>query len=181
MTPAFLDTETTGLRVEQGHRIIEIGVVIYDTEPERGSWCHTHQWRLWPDGHPIEPGAEAVHGIALDELRGKPRFGDIVDQLLDTVRGREVVIHNDTFDLGFLDAELARIGREPFATHCARVTCAVAASRRVWPDQSASLDALCDRLGVDRSARAEHHGALLDADLLAQCWMREWVGRVGHG
>lgn len=184
MTPlAFLDTETTGLRVENGHRIIEIGIVTHDWEPAYpGSRVgrtviDTHVTRvnpIEPDGtqHPIEAGAQAVHGITLDMLRGEPRFASVVDWLLKHVRGRSVVIHNAPFDVGFLDAELARVGCGPFAIWCRGVICSRERSKRTWPDQSASLNALCDRLGVNRAARDHAHGALLDAELLAECWMR---------
>ena len=163
-----LDVETTGLSATRGHRIIEIGCVeIIDRETTgRVFWRHVDPER------DIDPGAFEVHGIGREKLRGKPKFADVADRLLEFVRDAEVLIHNAKFDLSFLDAELRRAGRaESFRECCRKVTDTLTMARRMFPGSSRRLDDLCDMLGVDRSGRTQH-GALLDAKLLAQVYLR---------
>ncbi len=173
-----LDTETTGLEHADGHRIIEIGCLeIYD---RRVTDRHFHVF-LNPDRE-IESGALQVHGISNEFLADKPRFGDIVDEFLDFIAGAELIIHNAPFDVGFLNAELARLDRpEPVAIEdVASVLDTVVLARELHPGQRVSLDALCKRYEVDNSGR-DLHGALLDAELLAGVYLAMTGGQVALG
>lgn len=161
-----LDTETTGLEPRDGHRIIEIGVI--EILGRRVTENRLHRY-LDPERE-SDPGALKVHGLTSDFLAGKPRFAEVADELLAWVQDAEVIIHNAPFDLGFLDAELARLGRAPFASHCAKVTDSLRLARELHPGKRNSLDALCERLGVSNSHRTLH-GALLDAELLAEVYL----------
>lgn len=168
-----LDTETTGLEAERGHRIIEIGCVeLVDRRPSG----RTFQRYLNPE-RAIDAGAIAVHGITNEFLADKPRFADVAEDFLAFIDGAEVLAHNAAFDVGFLDAELARVegdlGR--VADH-ATVVDTLALARQKYPGQKNTLDALCKRLGVDNSQR-EMHGALLDAHLLADVWIAMTAGQ----
>jgi DNA polymerase-3 subunit epsilon len=160
-----LDTETTGLEVTQGHRIIEIACVeLFDRRPTGRNF---HRY-LNPERE-IDPGAIQVHGLTADFLADKPRFADIADELVEFLEGAELLIHNAPFDVGFLDAEFAQIGRPGIATVCP-VTDTLAMAREMHPGKRNSLDALCERYQVDNSRRSLH-GALLDAQLLADVWL----------
>lgn len=161
-----LDTETTGLEVDQGHRIIEIGCV--ELRDRRLSSNRFHHY-LNPD-RAIDAGAVQVHGISNAELADKPRFADIADELIAYLRGAELIIHNAGFDVGFLDAEFKRAGRRERIAELCRVTDTLPLARRLHPGGRASLDALCKRYAVDNSNR-ELHGALLDARLLADVYL----------
>jgi DNA polymerase-3 subunit epsilon len=168
-----LDTETTGLEVASGHRVIEIGCVeLVDRRPSGRSF----QRYLDPE-RAIDAGAVAVHGITDDFLRGKPKFADIVDDFLAFIEGAELLIHNAAFDTAFLDEELKRAGaiHGRVADH-AVVVDTLALARRKYPGQKNTLDALCKRLGIDNSHR-EVHGALLDAHLLADVWVAMTAGQ----
>ncbi len=166
MRQIFLDTETTGLYADQGDRIIEFACI--ELERRRFSGRRLHHY-VNP-GRSSHPEAVRVHGITDEFLADKPAFGQVVDELLDFVGDAEVIIHNASFDLSFLDAELARLGRPRFATHCRQVTDSLLMAREQYPGKSNSLDALCRRLEVDNSGR-DLHGALIDADLLAQVYL----------
>jgi DNA polymerase-3 subunit epsilon len=161
-----LDTETTGLECESGHRIIEIGCV--EVVNRRLTYNNLHLY-LNPE-RAIDEGATRVHGKTLDDLRDKPRFADIVERLLEFCTGAEIVIHNAAFDVGFLDAELARLGRGPFRSHCHVVTDSLALAKERYPGKRNGLDALCERLMVPNRHRTLH-GALLDAELLAEVYL----------
>jgi DNA polymerase-3 subunit epsilon len=161
-----LDTETTGLEPREGHRIIEIGAV--ELVGRRLTERRLH--RYVNPGREIERGALEVHGLSLEFLADKPRFGDVVEELLAYVRDAEVIIHNAPFDLAFLDMELALLGRPPFAGHCASVTDTLRLARDLHPGKRNSLDALCERYGVSNRHRTLH-GALLDAGLLAEVYL----------
>ncbi len=161
-----LDTETTGLEVGEGHRIIEIGCV--ELINRRVTAKNFHHY-LNPE-RAIDAGAQEVHGIGNDFLADKPRFGEIVASLLDYLRGAELVIHNAAFDVGFLDRELERAGAAERIAQICTVVDTVSMARRLHPGQKASLDALCKRYGVDNSNR-DLHGALLDARLLADVYL----------
>lgn len=167
MRQVVLDTETTGLSWDKGNRVVEIGCVEL---VERRPTGRTFQRYLKPDCV-FEPGAQEVTGLTLEFLADKPTFEEVVDEFLAFIDGAELVIHNAAFDLGFLDYELSRIG-----THlgCVRDRCNVedslALARQRFPGQRNSLDALCRRLGVDNSHR-QLHGALLDAQLLAEAYL----------
>jgi len=170
-----LDTETTGLEPEQGHRIIEIGCVeLIDRRP---SGRNFHQY-LQPDRE-IDARAVEVHGITNAFLVDKPRFGDIAADLLEYLKGAELIIHNAPFDTGFLNAELARVGPgEPVRIEtCCTVTDTLVLARRLHPGQRNSLDALCTRYRIDNSHR-EKHGALLDAEILADVYLAMTGGQA---
>lgn len=161
-----LDTETTGLTVDDGHRIIEIGCL--EILNRRISGRHLHFY-LNPE-RDIDEGAMAVHGLSRERLRDEPKFAEVADRLLEFVAGAEILIHNASFDLGFLDAELARIKRKPFSQHVDGVLDTLAMGRRLHPGKRNSLDSLCDRYGISNAHR-KLHGALLDAELLADVYL----------
>lgn len=166
MRQIFLDTETTGLYPSQGHRIIEIaGVEVINRQLTRN---HFHVY-LNPDRE-IDPAAQEVHGITLEFLQDKPRFNDIVDEFLDFVKGAELVIHNAPFDVGFLNAELGRIDRANIEEVSAIIIDTLKLAKDMRPGQRNSLDALCRHYGIDNSKRTLH-GALLDAELLADVYL----------
>ncbi len=167
MRQIVLDTETTGLDPAQGHRIIEIGCVEIDRRRLTGR--HYHQY-LQPDRE-IDAGALEVHGITAEFLRDKPRFADVVDEFLAFIDGAELIIHNAPFDLGFLRSELALIGREADAdAMLGAVIDTLMLARGLHPGQKNNLDALCRRYEIDNSGRALH-GALLDAEILADVYL----------
>ena len=172
MRQIFLDTETTGLDAAQGDRIIEIGCIELLNRRLSGRRLH-HYVNPQRSSH---PDALRVHGITDEFLADKPLFAQVADELLAFVAGAEVIIHNADFDLRFLDAELERLGRGRFADHAAAVTDSLALARELYPGKSNSLDALCRRLEVDNSQR-ELHGALLDAGLLAEVFLRMTRGQ----
>ncbi|MEE4380980.1 MAG: DNA polymerase III subunit epsilon [Pseudomonadales bacterium] len=174
MRQVVLDTETTGLEPELGHRVIEIGAV--EIVGRRRTGRHFHQY-LNPERE-IDEGAVEVHGLTTDFLADKPRFADVAAGFLEFVRGAEVVIHNAPFDVAFLDAELARLSEPPgpFAGLC-EVTDSLQLARRMHPGQKNSLDALCRRYGIDNSER-ELHGALLDAQILADVFLAMTGGQT---
>lgn len=162
-----LDTETTGLSAEGGDRIIEIGCVELVGRKLTGNNLH-HYVNPERDSH---EDALKVHGISNEFLRDKPKFAAIADEFLTYVEGAEVIIHNAAFDVGFLDKELERLGRPVFRCHVSEVTDTLAMAKMLYPGKRNSLDALCDRLGVDNSGRVLH-GALLDAELLADVYIQ---------
>jgi DNA polymerase III subunit epsilon len=166
MRIVVLDTETTGLEAREGHRIIEIGAI--EIVGRRITENRFHRY-VNPERDSDE-GALAVHGLTRHFLADKPKFADIIDDLCAFLKGAEVIIHNAAFDVEFLDAELARIGRGRFYDHCAKVTDSLALAREQHPGKRNSLDALCERHGVSNSHRTLH-GALLDAGLLAEVFL----------
>jgi DNA polymerase III subunit epsilon len=170
-----LDTETTGLAVEKGHRVVEIGCVEL---LERRPSGRRFQRYLNPQ-RAMDAGAQEVTGLTDDFLADKPLFADVADDFLAFVAGAELVIHNAAFDVGFLDAELARVGRGPLAA-VATVTDSLALARERYPGQRNSLDALCKRLDVDNAHRTLH-GALLDAQLLAEVYLAMTAGQGDLG
>jgi DNA polymerase-3 subunit epsilon len=172
MRQVVLDTETTGLMVERGHRVIEIGCIELRQRRRTGASFHRY---LNPE-RSIDPGAQEVHGISAEFLRDKPRFADIAAEFLDFVRGAELVIHNAPFDLSFLDAELELLGQHGRVEDHASVLDTLAVARERFPGQRNSLDALCRRFGIDNTHR-ELHGALLDAALLADVYLAMTAGQ----
>lgn len=174
MRQIVLDTETTGLEVRQGHRLIEIACV---EMVERRPTGRHYQTYLNPD-RLIDEGAKQVTGIEDEFLLDKPRFTDVVEEFLAFIQGAELIIHNATFDVGFLDAELARAGEHygRIADRCHVIDTLVMARER-YPGQRNNLDALCKRLGVDNSAR-DLHGGLIDAQLLAEVYLAMTSGQV---
>ncbi|HEY9150774.1 MAG: DNA polymerase III subunit epsilon [Gammaproteobacteria bacterium] len=167
MRQIVLDTETTGLAPSEGHRIIEIGCVELVSRRLTGS--HYHQY-LQPD-RVIDAGAMEVHGISNEFLADKPRFADLATDFLDYIKGAELIIHNAPFDVGFIDHELARLGKKwgRLADYCT-VLDTLALARRMHPGQKNNLDALCKRYSIDNAHR-ELHGALLDAEILADVYL----------
>ncbi|HET9470707.1 MAG TPA: DNA polymerase III subunit epsilon [Usitatibacter sp.] len=165
MRRIVLDTETTGLEPSEGHRIIELACL--ELHDRRTTGRHFH--RYVNPGRAIDLAASQVHGMTAEDLADKPRFADIVDEFLEFVEGSELLIHNAPFDVAFLDAELALLGRPKLATFCT-VSDTLAMARDLHPGKKNSLDALCERYSVDHSKRTLH-GALLDAQLLADVWL----------
>ena len=177
MRQVVLDTETTGLEVQRGHRLIEIGCIELAERRPTGRTFHVY---LNPD-RAIDEGARAVTGISDEFLLDKPRFADIAAEFLAFVDGAEIIAHNAAFDVGFIDAELTLAGT---ATACiadrVHVLDTLALAREKFPGQRNSLDALCRRLSVDNSHR-ELHGALLDAQLLAEVYLAMTAGQGALG
>ncbi len=175
MRQIVLDTETTGLEAHNGHRLIEIGAVELIERRPSGKTFHTY---LNPE-RAIDEGARAVTGIADEFLLDKPKFADVVDDFLAFVDGAELIIHNASFDIGFLDAELRRAGEHYGRMHDhASVLDTLLMARERYPGQRNSLDALCKRLGVDNTHR-DLHGGLLDAQLLADVYLAMTTGQGG--
>ncbi len=166
MRQIFLDTETTGLSADNGDRIIEIGCVELINRKLTGNNKHFY----------LNPGREShedalkIHGITSEFLRDKPQFEAVADDLLTYLQDAEIIIHNASFDVGFLNKELELIGRPKFREFVLDVTDTLAMAKELYPGKRNSLNALCDRLGVDNSGRTLH-GALLDAELLADVYI----------
>ena len=174
MRQIVLDTETTGLSTADGHRIIEIGCVELVDRRITGRDYHRY---LNPD-RDIDEGAERVHGISIEDLRDKPRFVEIAEELLDYLSGAELVIHNADFDVGFLEHELRLMEHaRPAITEHASVLDTLGLARKLHPGQRNNLDALCKRYEVDASNR-DLHGALIDADLLARVYLAMTGGQA---
>ena len=175
MRYVVLDTETTGMPVTDGHRIIEIGCVELDGRQPTARHYHVY---LQPD-RTIDEGAIAVHGITDEYLKDKPRFKDIADEFFEFIQGAELVIHNAPFDIGFINNEYALLGqsdRSDISAHCSVLDTLVMARER-HPGQRNNLDALCRRYGVDNSGR-DLHGALLDAEILAEVYLAMTGGQT---
>ena len=161
-----LDTETTGLSADSGDRIIELGCVELLNRKLTGNNLHLY----FNPGRDSHEDALKVHGISNEFLKDKPKFAETVDDILEYLQGAEIIIHNAAFDVGFLTKELELAGRPAFGTFVAGVTDTQAMAKELYPGKRNSLDALCDRLGVDNSSRTLH-GALLDAELLADVYI----------
>jgi len=174
MRQVVLDTETTGLEHEAGHRIIEIGCVELVNRRLTGERFHCY---VNPD-RGVEAGAEAVHGLDDEFLADKPSFGEVAAAFVEFVRGAELVIHNADFDVGFLNSELQRVGdiTDDIRSQCG-VLDTLKLARQLHPGQRNSLDALCKRYTVDNSRR-ELHGALLDAEILAAVYLAMTGGQA---
>ena len=177
MRQVVLDTETTGLSWERGNRVVEIGCIEL---LERRPTGRRFQRYLNP-GRAMEPGAQEVTGLTLEFLADKPRFEHVVEEFLDFIRGAELIIHNADFDIGFLDYELSLAGAHFGRTReHAGVLDTLSLARERFPGQRNSLDALCKRLGVDNAHR-KLHGALLDAELLAEVYLAMTAGQGDLG
>ncbi len=173
MRQIVLDTETTGLEWRKGNRVVEIGCV--ELIERRPTGNHFHRY-LNPDRE-FEQGAQEVTGLTLEFLADKPRFENVVDEFLDYIDGAELIIHNASFDVGFLDNELSLVGASRGRIiDRATVTDTLEMARHRYPGQRNSLDALCKRLGVDNTHR-QLHGALLDAQLLADVYLAMTTGQ----
>jgi len=172
MRQIFLDTETTGLDAVAGDRIVEIGCI--EMAGRRLTGRHLHLY--FNPERSVHPEAVRVHGLTDEFLSDKSRFADHAPQVLEFLGGAEVIIHNAPFDTGFLNEELKRLGQPAVHTLVAKVTDSLAMAREMFPGKSNSLDALCRRLEVDNSNRS-FHGALLDAGLLAEVYVRMTRGQ----
>jgi DNA polymerase-3 subunit epsilon len=161
-----LDTETTGLDAKNGDRLIEIGCV--EILGRSVSDSHFHHY-LNPERE-VEAGATRIHGKTLEDLASKPKFAAIAAEFLDYIRGAELIIHNADFDVEFLDMELGRVGLGKISSYAAKITDSLAFAKELHPGRKNSLDALCERYFVNHSHRTLH-GALLDAHLLAECYL----------
>ncbi len=161
-----LDTETTGLNPRTGDRVIEVGCVELKNRMLTGNNFHRY---INPE-RDSEEGALAVHGLTTEFLRDKPKFAEIAQELREYVQGAELIIHNAPFDLGFLNHEFKLLGLQPFVEHCSGVIDTLVNAKELHPGKRNSLDALCDRYGVSNSHR-KLHGALLDAELLADVYL----------
>ena len=166
MRQIVLDTETTGLNPRSGDRIIEIGCVEIINRRLTGNNFHVY---INPE-RDSEEGALAVHGLTTEFLSDKPKFAEIAGELRDYVRDAEIIIHNAPFDLAFLDAEFERLGLPRFIEHVTQVTDTLVQAKEMHPGKRNSLDALCDRYGISNAHRTLH-GALLDAELLAEVYL----------
>ena len=177
MRQVVLDTETTGLEPKQGHRIIEIGALELIDRQVTGRQFHTY---INPERE-IDQGALEVHGITEEFLRDKPRFAEISDDLMAFAGGAELVIHNAAFDVGFIDNELSLTGHEHSSIKAvATILDTLELARDLHPGQRNNLDALCKRYDVDNSSRTLH-GALLDAEILADVYLAMTGGQVDLG
>ncbi|MEX3955157.1 DNA polymerase III subunit epsilon [Trinickia sp. EG282A] len=166
MRQIVLDTETTGLNARTGDRIIEIGGVEIVNRRLTGNNLHFY---INPE-RDSDPGALAVHGLTTEFLSDKPKFAEIVDELRDYLQGAELIIHNAPFDLGFLEVEFSLLGLPSFREHYASCIDTLVQAKTMFPGKRNSLDALCDRFGVSNAHRTLH-GALLDAELLAEVYL----------
>jgi DNA polymerase-3 subunit epsilon len=166
MRQIFLDTETTGLSAEGGDRVIELGCVELVNRKLTGNNLHFY----FNPGRDSHEDALKVHGISNEFLRDKPKFASVVEEILNYVEGAEIIIHNAAFDIGFLNKELELAGQKPFTTYVEGVVDTLVMAKQMYPGKRNSLDALCERLGVDNSGRTLH-GALLDAELLADVYI----------
>ena len=173
MDLVVLDTETTGLEVSEGHRVIELGCVLLSNRKHTETRFHHY---INP-GRAIDPEAREVHGISESFLKGKPTFSEIMGEFLTFVEGAELVIHNAQFDLGFLNRELEIAGNSLRLEEVCEVTDSLVLARQMHPGQRNSLDALCRRYEVDNSGR-ELHGALLDAEILADVYLAMTGGQT---
>lgn len=169
----ILDTETTGLSPEKGHRLIEVGCLEMINRRLTESTFHCY---INPE-RPVDPGAVAVHGLTDEFLSDKPLFSEVAEDLFAYLEGAELIIHNAPFDVGFLNAEYAKYQKKyvPITKHCQVIDTLVMA-RQMHPGQPNTLDALCRRYGIDNTHR-ELHGALLDSELLAQVYLRMTGGQ----
>ena len=166
MRQIVLDTETTGLNPRTGDRVIEVGCVELVNRMLTGNNFHRY---INPE-RDSEEGALAVHGLTTEFLRDKPKFAEIAAELRDYIQGAEVIIHNAPFDLGFLNNEFKLLGLPTFTEHCSAVIDTLVNAKEMRPGKRNSLDALCDHYGVSNSHR-KLHGALLDAELLADVYL----------
>ena len=172
MRQVFLDTETTGLDPNQGHRIIEIAAVEINNRQLSENQFHMY---VNPE-RDIDEAAKKVHGITLEFLKDKSFFKDIAEDFLSFIRGSELIIHNAPFDIGFLNMELGRMGLSNVEDHIEKVTDSLVMARELRPGQRNNLDALCRAYKVDNSKRSQH-GALLDAQLLSEVYLNMTRGQ----
>lgn len=168
-----LDTETTGTSISDGHRLVEIGCAEIINRKRTGVTFH----RLLNPGRAIDADAQAVHGLRNQDLIGKPVFSEIASELISFISGATLVIHNASFDIGFLEAELRAVNLSIHIHELCSVIDTLSLARRMHPGQRNNLDALSRRYGVNGSARADRHGALIDAELLADVYLAMTAGQ----
>lgn len=166
MRQIVLDTETTGLDPDEGHRLVEIAGVEIENRQLTGSHLHLYV----NPGRDSDPEALEVHGLTTEFLSAYPPVEAVIDQIIDFVSGAEVIIHNAPFDTKFLDSEFKRFGYKPFTEYCGKITDSLVYARELHPGKRNNLDALCDRYGISNEHRVLH-GALLDSELLADVWL----------
>ena len=166
MRQIVLDTETTGLEPAQGHRIVEVAALELNNRRRTGG----HFQRYLNPEREIDPGALDKHGLSAEFLRDKPKFAEVVEELLDYLAGAELIIHNAAFDIGFLNRELELVERGALTDYCPAVVDTLSMARQLHPGKRNTLDALCERYQVDHSRRTLH-GALLDAELLGEVYL----------
>ena len=174
MRQIFLDTETTGLDPNQGHRIIEIAAVEMNNRQLTNNHYHTY---LNPE-RDIDSAAQEVHGITLDFLQDKPLFNDISNDFLNFIKDAEIIIHNAPFDVGFLNMELGKVSLKKLETYVSSIFDSLLLAKEIRPGQRNNLDALCKSYGVDNTSRTLH-GALLDAQLLSDVYLAMTRGQEG--
>ena len=167
MRKIVLDTETTGLSPDEGHRIVEFAAIEMNGLEISPNRIH----RFFNPAREIDEGAYAVHGLTLDRLKDEPAFEDFAHEFAEFIRGAELIIHNAPFDLEFLNSEFMRAGLAPVENYCVKVTDTLQMARKLHPCEKNSLKALCERYEVDCSQRIPH-GALLDAELLAEIYLK---------
>lgn len=163
----FLDTETTGIDVSTGHRIIELGATVVKDGMHTNEEFH----QLLNPEREVDPEASLIHGFRLEDLVDQPRFHEIADVFIDFIRGREVFMHNAAFDVRFIDSEFERAGRTERMASLCHVTDTMDLAKEIHKSGQVSLDALCSKYSVDRTDR-DKHGALLDSQLLAEVYLR---------
>ena len=174
MRQIFLDTETTGLDPNQGHRIIEIAAVEMSNRQLTNNQYHTY---LNPE-RDIDPAAQEVHGITIDFLQDKPLFNDISNDFLGFIKDAEIIIHNAPFDVGFLNMELGKVSLGKLETYVSSIFDSLLLAKEIRPGQRNNLDALCKSYGIDNTSRTLH-GALLDAQLLSDVYLAMTRGQEG--
>ena len=174
MRQIFLDTETTGLDPNQGHRVIEIAAVEMNNRQLTNNHYHTY---LNPE-RDIDSAAQEVHGITLDFLQDKPLFNDISNDFLSFIKDAEIIIHNAPFDVGFLNMELGKVSLSKLETYVSSIFDSLLLAKEIRPGQRNNLDALCKSYGVDNTSRTLH-GALLDAQLLSDVYLAMTRGQEG--
>lgn len=169
MRQIFLDTETTGREANKGDRVVEIGCVVMIDRRLSEDDQYAFQRYINPE-RDVPDEVVKVHGLTTEFLSDKPKFAEIVDEFLAFISGAELLMHNAPFDTAFLDMELKRLGRGKLLDYCAKITDTFEVARKIYPGSRNSLDALCNRLSIDRSSR-KYHGALLDSWLLAKVYL----------
>ncbi len=174
MRQIFLDTETTGLDPNQGHRVIEIAAVEMNNRQLTNNRYHTY---LNPE-RDIDSAAQEVHGITLDFLQDKPLFNDISNDFLSFIKDAEIIIHNAPFDVGFLNMELGKVSLGKLETYVSSIFDSLLLAKEIRPGQRNNLDALCKSYGIDNTSRTLH-GALLDAQLLSDVYLAMTRGQEG--
>jgi len=167
MRKIVIDTETTGLSPDQGHRIVELAAIEING-------CEITQNRIHRFFNPereVDAGAEAVHGLTLERLKDEPTFDDFAHEFSEYIRDAELIIHNAPFDLGFLNSEFDQVGLPPIESICKKVTDTLLSAKELFPGKKNNLNALCERYEIDYSHRTLH-GAMLDAELLAEVYLK---------